>query len=458
MVRFDWITGSKIVFSRSERQAMERMRMGIKTLRAVMGLLTTLALSGCLEDEVPSSEPTVPVMDEAPPVTTPVAPNEAINYPFSDHWTENGEQAFDGKACSTWWMASGVNPETFFTALKAHVSEKWPKAGFQANGTTTARYQITVGKNAFDEDKTAQVKVTLSDANNETRRIDWVATVQADDTIDATAILKTEAEQVFRLTQTPVSIVPETSQPPGGSFPALLFPLGIPERPGERYDPHSAPITSLFDHRMAFRFEEGQPNTPSYGVTAFTAETATERAEMVVEMLVTDPTSGKKTPQKLCEYRSTNTKYLSGFTYAGSALAYDGHPGYDYSAPIGTPVYAAAAGRVVWAGEKDLGDGSGLYVRLLHEGGFITQYLHLSAPETGISIGVQVAKGKPIGRSGNTGKGTGPHLHFEVKKKCGTNGEGGISIDPYGWNGELGKDPYKMDGDADSVWMWETGR
>lgn len=429
---------------------MIRIRIVAKTLQAVPVILA-LALSGCFEDSVTPPEQSVPVTTEPPPETSPANPGEPIIDPVSEHWSEKGEQALDGKSCSTWWMAPGVNAEIFFTSLNGHVSEKWPQAGFQSDGTASARYKIAVGKNAFGEERTAQIQV----AHDGAARIDWVATVNADDQISATSVLKAEARQVFMLTK-PASIAPGPSQPPSGSFPRLLFPLGIPGKAGERYTPRTAPITSVFDHRMAFRFEEGEPNSPSYGITAFTGETATERAELVVEMTVTDPASGQASLQKLREFRSTTVKYLSDYNHAGSALAYDGHPGYDFSAPIGTPVYAAAAGRVVWAGKEDPEKGAGIYVRILHEGRFITQYLHLSAVETGISNGVQVAKGQLIGMSGNTGTGTGPHLHFEVKKNCGTNGEGGISIDPYGWTGEKGKDPYKVDGDDDSIPMWEA--
>ncbi|MEI7437198.1 MAG: M23 family metallopeptidase [bacterium] len=438
---------------------MQKMKTCARGLQTVLVCLTISFLSGCFEDETPQPKQVVPAKKESPPQPSPAKPTTAtLSDPVSDNWTEKGEQTLDGKTCSTWWITSNVTPETFFSALQAHVSEKWPKGGFQTDGITTARYRITVGKNAFDDEKTAETKVALANVNDAGQRIDWAATVNADDQISATSLLKAEAEEVFRLTPATSSVAPGPSQLPGGNYPLLLFPLGIPGRPGERYNPHSVPITSVFDHRMAFRFEEGKPNTPSYGVTAFTGETATDKSQMVVEMDVNDPTSGKKATQKLYEFRSTAAKYLNGYNYAGAALAYDGHPGYDFSTPIGTPVYAAAAGRVVWAGEKDLGDGAGLYVRILHEGGFITQYLHLSAPETGINVGLQVTKGQLIGKSGNTGTGTGPHLHFEVKKNCGTNGEGGISIDPYGWTGEPGKDPYKLDGDGDSYWMWETPR
>lgn len=174
---------------------MIRIRIVAKTLQAVPVILA-LALSGCFEDSVTPPEQSVPVTTEPPPETSPVNPGEPIIDPVSEHWSEKGEQALDGKSCSTWWMAPGVNAETFFTSLKAHVSEMWPQAGFQSDGTASARYKITVGKNAFGEQRTAQIQVTHDGA----ARIDWIATVSADDQISATSVLKTEAGQVFGLT------------------------------------------------------------------------------------------------------------------------------------------------------------------------------------------------------------------------------------------------------------------
>lgn len=433
------------------------MKTCIRGLHTVLVCVTISLLSGCFEDETLQPRPEVPTRQQPPLKPSPAKPTAATpSDPVSAHWAEKGEQTLNGKTCSTWWMASSVTPNAFFSALKTHVSEKWPKAGFQSDGLTTARYQITVGKNAFDEEKTAQTQVALANANDGGQRIDWAATVNADDQISATSLLKAEAAQVFALTPVAATVEPGPSQPPSGRFPTLLFPLGNAEKPGERYDPHTVTITSVFDHRMTARYRKGNvKGDADWGVTAFSGETGTERIEQ----------------DGLFEYYSTDKDgkrveaYLSGFKYDGRALAYDGHPGYDFLAPSGSPVYAAAAGQVVWAGEDNTSvetKKSGIYVRILHDGGFITQYLHLSAVGKGISANVRVERGQPIGMSGNTGSSVGAnggyHLHFEVKKNCGTNGEGGISIDPYGWAGQLGGDPYKLNGTGDSVWMWETPR
>jgi murein DD-endopeptidase MepM/ murein hydrolase activator NlpD len=96
------------------------------------------------------------------------------------------------------------------------------------------------------------------------------------------------------------------------------------------------------------------------------------------------------------------------------------HTGVDYGAPYGAGVIAVADGTVVsagWAG------GGGNQVRIRHDGGIETYYMHLSAFATGIRAGARVEQGQTIGRVGATGTATGPHLHFSLHK-------GGAFVDP----------------------------
>ncbi|WP_028469969.1 M23 family metallopeptidase [Neptunomonas japonica] len=87
------------------------------------------------------------------------------------------------------------------------------------------------------------------------------------------------------------------------------------------------------------------------------------------------------------------------------------HHGIDYKANIGTPVYSTADGVVESAGNKH--DGYGKQVVILHGFGFKSSYSHLNKIE--VSSGEFVHKGQKIAESGNTGKSTGPHLHYEVR-------------------------------------------
>lgn len=85
----------------------------------------------------------------------------------------------------------------------------------------------------------------------------------------------------------------------------------------------------------------------------------------------------------------------------------------DLGAPIGTPVYAAASGTVIISKSGGWNGGYGTYIVIKHGNGTQTLYAHLSG--NNVSTGHWVEKGSRIGSIGNTGKSTGPHLHFEVR-------------------------------------------
>lgn len=116
---------------------------------------------------------------------------------------------------------------------------------------------------------------------------------------------------------------------------------------------------------------------------------------------------------------ASSTTYRSSQGYIGVPINHNGisrgyssyHRGIDYMAHIGTPIYAAASGRVVitstgWSG------GYGNQIVVDHGGGRATRYAHLSS--IAVSPGQNVGRGQVIGYSGNTGRSTGPHLHFEL--------------------------------------------
>ena len=94
------------------------------------------------------------------------------------------------------------------------------------------------------------------------------------------------------------------------------------------------------------------------------------------------------------------------------------HTGIDFPAATGTPVAAAGAGCVTFAG---FDDGYGLLVVLAHSGGVTTWYAHLSRID--VRPRACVAAGTRVGAVGATGRATGPHLHFEVRVR-------GAAIDP----------------------------
>ncbi|WP_302141485.1 peptidoglycan DD-metalloendopeptidase family protein [Halomonas alkalicola] len=85
------------------------------------------------------------------------------------------------------------------------------------------------------------------------------------------------------------------------------------------------------------------------------------------------------------------------------------HRGTDFAMPIGTPIIAPADGRVEKVANHPV---AGRYVVIRHDNGYQTRYLHLSRPL--VSRGDRVTMGERIALSGNTGRSTGPHLHYEV--------------------------------------------
>jgi murein DD-endopeptidase MepM/ murein hydrolase activator NlpD len=87
------------------------------------------------------------------------------------------------------------------------------------------------------------------------------------------------------------------------------------------------------------------------------------------------------------------------------------HPAVDIGVVIGTPVKAADSGYVAVVGRSDTGYGR--YILIDHGNGYQSLYGHLSVIY--VEVGQSVGKGQTIGLSGNTGKSTGPHLHFEIK-------------------------------------------
>ncbi len=94
----------------------------------------------------------------------------------------------------------------------------------------------------------------------------------------------------------------------------------------------------------------------------------------------------------------------------------------DVAMPVGTPIVAARAGTVVKVRNDQHGrrpDPAGNYVRILHDDGTHSAYLHLKRGSVQVKAGQQVKVGSLLGQSGNTGRSTGPHLHFVVQKDIG---------------------------------------
>lgn len=105
-------------------------------------------------------------------------------------------------------------------------------------------------------------------------------------------------------------------------------------------------------------------------------------------------------------YVSSSYGYRSDPFTGGAAF----HAGLDFPGPMGSPIYAAAKGRVTFVGQKS---GYGNCVEVTHGNGLMTRYGHLSGFHA--HVGEEVDAGALIAAMGSTGRSTGPHLHFEVR-------------------------------------------
>ena len=125
-------------------------------------------------------------------------------------------------------------------------------------------------------------------------------------------------------------------------------------------------------------------------------------------------------------------------TFGGSPEVYArfglrGHNGLDYGCPVGTPVFAAAAGVVTKIDTE--ANGYGLHIRIQHPNGYKpeyrTIYAHLS--EVNVKLNQKVAQGEQVARSGDSGFSTTPHVHFELRPE---------PQQANGYNGAVDPTPY----------------
>jgi murein DD-endopeptidase MepM/ murein hydrolase activator NlpD len=101
-------------------------------------------------------------------------------------------------------------------------------------------------------------------------------------------------------------------------------------------------------------------------------------------------------------------KISSGYGMRGGNV----HDGIDIAAKKGTPIYAADSGRVIYSSRKLRGYGNMIIIK--HKGVYSTVYAHNQVNK--VDKGEFVDKGDLIGKVGDTGRASGPHLHFEVRK------------------------------------------
>ncbi|MEU0084731.1 peptidoglycan DD-metalloendopeptidase family protein [Streptomyces sp. NPDC006274] len=132
------------------------------------------------------------------------------------------------------------------------------------------------------------------------------------------------------------------------------------------------------------------------------ARPAAGRASPPAKGRVTSPVPGHK----------VTFEFFSPGPYAWKPDGTGRHTGQDFAARSGTPVVAVRSGTIAWSNGE--GGAYGQWIGLRGDNGHVYTYCHLSQRQ--VKPGQQVAAGQQIGKVGNTGNSTGPHLHFEMSK------------------------------------------
>lgn len=145
--------------------------------------------------------------------------------------------------------------------------------------------------------------------------------------------------------------------------------------------------------------------------------------------VVTSPGTPEKKPPKVVPVGKGSGVLqwpLRGVLYARfGKKGKEPHDGIDLAAPAGLPVKTAAPGTVLFAGEQK---GYGLIVIVEHTGGLITLYAHNR--DLRVKTGQKVREGQVVATVGDSGRTSGPHLHFEVRKD-------GVPVDPLDYLGPV---------------------
>ncbi|MEW6433106.1 MAG: M23 family metallopeptidase [Myxococcota bacterium] len=148
---------------------------------------------------------------------------------------------------------------------------------------------------------------------------------------------------------------------------------------------------------------------------------AADSPEPTSSRTLSEAEAGRRLPKAVKVGRRDGTLQwpLRGVLYARfGRKGKEPHDGIDLAAPAGTPVKTAAPGTVLFAGDQK---GYGLIVIVEHDSGLITLYAHNR--DLRVKTGQKVREGQVVATVGDSGRTSGPHLHFEVRKN-------GVPVDP----------------------------
>jgi murein DD-endopeptidase MepM/ murein hydrolase activator NlpD len=186
-----------------------------------------------------------------------------------------------------------------------------------------------------------------------------------------------------------------------------------------RDDAASAALAAVFDPEVRARLGDADAdlvdNPRSAKLRAQLAADATARQELMASGAIARAQGPWRLPldgEITQPFGPTDVIYEPPLNYGGASYAHF-HTGTDIGAPWGAPIYAPAAGTVVFAGT--MGDGAEVVV-IAHDAGLVSMYAHLDnfVLPPPVKAGDTVRAGDPIGNVGLTGITTGAHLHWSV--------------------------------------------
>ncbi len=297
---------------------------------------------------------------------------------------------------------------------------KPPKGGATPSQVTKAEKQAAKDKAAFEKDKAQKAKTKEAVAEAEAARAEAeaeAAVALAD--LEAATLSHTEAADHAAATLAATTGV--AALLPGGPteeqvVSAQLAEQAAAERLAAAVASGEEVLAALESTEQALAEEQATLEERREQARETKAEYAQSKAK--AEVYQESLAETRQPPMAKGTYRLT-----ARFGQTGGYWSSGVHTGLDFAGPTGTPILAAASGKVVSTGYE----GSyGNQVIIDHGDGYQTTYNHLSG--IGVSVGDKVSTGDQIGKRGSTGNSTGAHLHFEVTKD-------GKFIDPEGWLG-----------------------
>lgn len=134
-------------------------------------------------------------------------------------------------------------------------------------------------------------------------------------------------------------------------------------------------------------------------------------SEPVDQQITVGAIPGSRTDSTGTYIWPTTGLITSNFGYRDLSVASSNHRGVDIGNSVGTDVWAADGGTVIYA--QDTKGNYGIFIEIQHDDGTVTCYAHLS--KILVEVGEKVYQGQLIAKMGKTGRVTGPHLHFEIR-------------------------------------------